>query len=130
MELMQRKLRYDEHRSFKLYHLCYYFSDPRFRNTDVKRVIDFKNGEEYAVRHFIIRAIQQLQYLQLDQALLIIRALRSNETVADPVVSKSLDRLGDGLAVVFDCTYYPEVLSKTRPTQPVKTLTAVQRKAE
>ena len=126
---MQRRLRYNEDRSFKLLHLCYYFSKPEFKNDDVKRIIDFKNQDEQAIRYFTIQALENLQYHQIDQDLFIIRALHSYETDADSVLDP-LDRLGDGIGTVFDCSYYSRVLSKTRVTKAIKSFTIAQRKAE
>jgi predicted amidophosphoribosyltransferase len=130
MELMQRKIRYNENIFFKMYHLCYYFSKPGLRNEDVKLILDFKNKDESAIRHFIIKALENLQHHTIDADLIIIRALHSFETVAGSEPDNALDRLGQSLSTVFDCTYYPEIISKTRPTGSIKSLTIAQRKKE
>lgn len=129
MELMQRRIRYSGDTFFKLYHLCYYFSRVSVNDENRKLVIDFKKAKEPAVRHFIVKALQFLEYREIDENLLVIRALHSRETTAEDELTP-LDRLGDSLASVLDCSYYPKILRKTKVTQPIKSLTFPQRAAE
>ena len=129
MELMQRRLRYSGNTYFKLYHLCYYFSRTSSLNEQKIKIHQFKKGNEQAMRHFIIRALQYLEPHKMDDELLVLRALHSYETKAQDLLSP-LDRLGDSIATVFGCSYYPGLLQKSRVTQPIKSLNIRQRMAE
>jgi len=130
MVLMERKLRYEGNRFFKLYHLCYYFSKSNDFSAERKLILDFKKGDENALRHFSILALKSLEGNHIDDDVFIIRALHSNELKVTDRNSSPLDRLGDSLATVFDCTYYPKILTKTNATQPVKSLSLIERKIE
>ncbi|RZK10516.1 MAG: ComF family protein [Flavobacterium sp.] len=130
MELMQRKLRYSRDSYFKLYHLCYYLSNSAFKNEDVQRIISFKERDVYTVRHFASLAIQYLLDQRMEQDLIIVRALHSNELKALANRNDPLDRIGKSLAATFNCFYKPELLRKTRVTKAVKLLNTQERKAE
>lgn len=130
LELMQRRLRYSAQSSFRLYHLCYYFSKSDKNDEDKKLIIDFKKGKEAAVRHFIVKALAFLEHHEMDEHLTILRPLHSHETYIRCEAPTPLDRLGWSLATVFDCLYTQDVLQKIRTTQPVKSLTIEQRVAE
>jgi len=127
---MRRKLRAAGGKNFDLYHLCYYLSKNTSRDKDQQLILDFKNNDEQAVRQFIIAAIDHLQHLGIDEDTLIIRALGSRETKADPNISKGLQRLGTSLSWVFDCDHFPSIIYKKRPTTTVKHLGIAEWRAE
>lgn len=129
MELMQRKLRYSADRSFNLYHLCYYLSKNIQKDADQKLLLDFKRYEEPAVRRLLIEAIDNLQYLNIDSDVMIVRALSSKEMKIGDWGSIALDRLGLSLSDVYDCNYLPSIVYKTRKVPSMKTLTFAERKA-
>jgi predicted amidophosphoribosyltransferase len=130
MEVMERKLRYSNTLTFKLYHLCYYFSRAEGYDADRQMVLDFKNEDEEAIRHFILEALAFFGHGHVDEDLIILRPMRSKETKYDHLNESPLDRLGDSIATVFHVTYYPSLLTKSRPTKQVKTLSPSMRKAE
>nr|MBB6234924.1 putative amidophosphoribosyltransferase [Mucilaginibacter sp. FT3.2] len=124
---MQRKLRYNWQLYFQLYHLCYYFSTQSYWDDDRKQVLEFKNNKENTIRRFISQSIISLLPRQMSRDLLIIRALSSNELVADTSGERSLDRLGNSLAATFGCEYLPRIVYKRKTTKPVKSLTLTDR---
>lgn len=128
MKLMHRKLRYDSNRSFDFIHLCYYLSKNEVKDDDQRRIIDFKQEDEQAVRYFIIEAINNLRFFDFTTDHFIVRALSSNELKANFNGNIGLERLGACLADVFDCTYYPSIIYKTKQTLPIKSLSAADRK--
>jgi predicted amidophosphoribosyltransferase len=127
MQLMQRKLRYQDKINFQLYHLCYYFSAPSFWDNDRKRVLEFKNNKERTIRTFISESINNLLLHQMSRDLVIIRALESNELEAGNPCDKPLDRLGNSLAATFGCYYLPQILHKRKATKPIKSLNLTNR---
>jgi predicted amidophosphoribosyltransferase len=127
MEFMQRKLRYSEERSFNLYHLCYYLSKNIQKDADQNLILDFKRYEEPAVRHLLVRAIENLQYLDIDNDLMIVRALSSSEMKIGDMGSIALDLLGLSLSDVYDCTYLPSIVFKKRKIPSVKALNITER---
>ncbi len=64
----------------------------------------------------------------MDADTVILRALNSHETFVTGTLTP-LDRLGNSLATVFDCTYYPAMLHKTKLTPSIKSLTLPEREA-
>ena len=128
MNLLHRKIRFDEKRSFDFYHLCYYMLRNEVKDNYQLLLLDFKKGKEKALRRFIIEAIGNLQFLDVDPYLVVLRALGSKELKVEPDVNVGLDRLGGSLAEVLDCSYYPNVITKTRPTGAIKHLSAAERK--
>ena len=130
MELMERELRYNEAISFRLYHLCYYFSTGNEWDEDRKRLIQFKNANEKAIRIFISQSIDILLSHRIEKELIIVRALSSKELVAEIETEQPLDRLGKGLSATFGCLYLPGALKKKHPTKPIKSLTITNRQKE
>src|ERR1700761_7287793 len=124
MKLMHRKLRYDHTRSFDFIHLCYYLSKNEVKDQDQRRIIDFKRGEEPAIRYLIIEAINNLRFFDFSTELIIVRALGSHELKATPDSDNGLERLGTSLAEVFNCTFYPDIIYKNRETSAMKALSA------
>src|ERR1700742_4367197 len=98
MELMHRKLRFSGERSFNLYHLCYYLSKSAYWDKDRRLVLDFKKYEEPAVKHFIVEALKGLEYFEINNRCLIVRALRAKELRFGDYGDVALDRLGASLA--------------------------------
>lgn len=126
---MQRTLRYDRDAYCTLYHLAYYFSKGPADDQDRKRLLAFKNCDEAAQRYFILNTLEALKRLEPAEDLVIIRPLGSSETSVDDT-SSPLDRLGDSIAMVYGCSYYPKIVTKLRVTKPVKTLNLMARKEE
>jgi len=98
-------------------------------DVDKQLILDFKNEEEVAIRQFILKALDFFGHGQMSDDLIVLRPLHSNETKIDSTLTP-LDRLGDSMASVFNCTYYPGLLTKSRATKQVKTLSPAMRKAE
>jgi predicted amidophosphoribosyltransferase len=130
MTLMRRQLRYSPNLSFDLYHLRYYLSKNPHRDADRELIRDFKQYEEPAVRSLIIEAIENCQYLDISDDLMIVRALKSSETTWGDMGTYAIDRLAESIASVFECGYEPSAVYKKRQTKPVKTLSFGERKAE
>jgi hypothetical protein len=93
-----------------------------------KTIIDFKNCEEYAVRHLVIESLEKLQYLDIPGYLLVVRAFGNKELTHGDMGTGSLDRLGVSISGVFDWEYDPAVIYKKR-TVPIKSLSILQRQA-
>jgi len=129
MQFMQRTLRYAANAYCTLYHLAYYFSKGPANDEDRKRVLAFKNGDESAQRYFILNTLDALKKQEPAEDLVVLRALSSTEISADDS-SSPLDRLGDSIAMVYGCSYYPKIVTKNRPTRPLKTLNLSERKEE
>ncbi|MFS2185580.1 ComF family protein [Mucilaginibacter sp. Mucisp84] len=129
MDLMKRRLRYSETKFFSFYHLHYYFSKEAEIGGVRKMILDFKRYEEAAVRHFIMEALETMQLLDMEDYVLIVRALSSQELVIGDMGRGSVDRLGQSLAAVFGWDYDPEVIYKKRHALPVKTMRILQRQA-
>ena len=113
-----------------MYHLCYYFSSESAWDNDRRKVINFKKGDEFAIRRFIADAINLLLKQEMDKELIIIRALNSKEIVPEINGGQSLDRLGQSLAATFGCHFVPTILVKRHLTRPVKSLTLTKRQIE
>jgi len=126
---MQRTLRYANDAYCTLYHLAYYFSRGSFNDQDRKRLLAFKNGEELAQRYFILNTLDALRKQEPPEELIILRALGSSELSTEDNISP-LDRLGDSIAMVYGCSYYPKIVTKSRVTSPLKTLNLLERKKE
>ena len=130
MQLMQRTLRYTDNAYCTLYHLAYYFSKGPADDQDKKRLLAFKNGEEHAQRYFILNTLDALKKQEPAEDLVVLRALGSAEKAADDDRLSPLDRLGDSIALVYGCSYYPKIVTKHRATRPLKTLNLTARKEE
>lgn len=129
MQFMQRTLRYADDAYCALYHLVYYFSRGPANDQDRKRLLAFKNGDEQAQRYFILNTLEALKKQQPAEDLLVLRAFSSAEMSAEDS-SSPLDRLGDSIAMVYGCSYFPKIVIKNRPTRPLKTLNLPERKEE
>jgi hypothetical protein len=129
MQFMQRTLRYADDAYCALYHLAYYFSRGPADDQDRKRLLAFKNGDEHAQRYFILNTLDALKKQEPAEDLVVLRALSSTEISADDS-SSPLDRLGDSIAMVYGCSYYPKIVTKNRLTRPLKTLNLSERKEE
>ena len=127
---MERRIRYKDNRFFKLYHLCYYFSKGDEQRYDRRMILDFKRGDEAAVCHLVASAVRLMEQNKMDDDLVIVRALSSDEVVWKSDAHRPLDRLGNSLATMYDCSYYPKILRKTKVIRAVKSFGLNGRTAE
>jgi hypothetical protein len=84
-------------------------------------IINFKNGNPEHVQAWIDCAVRRVRYLR-PQGFLLVRALRSSETTVALDSDQPLDRLGQAIAAKCKATWLPQLLTKSRPTQPLHTL--------
>jgi predicted amidophosphoribosyltransferase len=130
MELMKRKIRHRSENSFVLYHLAYYYAGDLTHDIMARLIIDFKKGDEAAIRYFIAKSIWYLSKQRMKRTMVIVRTLGHSEIGPAHNAGSPVNRLAISLSAVFGCRYIPELIMKTRRTKPMKTLTFADRQVE
>lgn len=112
------------------WYLCYYVPYPEHKKADIvtNALIDFKEGEDYAVDAWTSIVVQELKAkgIKFD---IVVRALSSKELKASG--DKPMDHLGKNLVANIGGVYLPAALTKTAVTTPMhKIKKAVDRASE
>jgi len=96
-----------------------YYHKPTLSGHDEtsKQLLKFKNGNEDTINKWISLIIQNCNFPPVDY---IVRPLSSEET--ELTYDKPLDKLGDALYEKYATDYWPDLLTKSRPTKPLKLL--------
>jgi hypothetical protein len=127
---MERRIKFDEHRFIKLWHLFYYLPSKSAWDNNAQLILDFKNNLKSATDYLVDCAIREIKGYCLGEEIFIIRALRSTEVRASSEQLSALDVLGRGVAAAIGGIYIPQLLMKKRVTVPLKSLGAKAREAE
>lgn len=113
------------------HYFLYPYLPLRSREDSVSRsLLRFKQRLQPDLDHWIGLAVDSLKSIRPAPETVILRPLAHDETIVNPTFSGGLDLLGRALALELACRYLPQLLVKTRPTLPNKSLTRGQRRME
>lgn len=127
---MERRIKFGDNKSIKLWHLFYYFPSKSAWDNNAQLILDFKSNSRSAAEYLLDCSLRELQGYELKEEILVIRGLKSSETRAVLDKWSAMDWLGQGIATGIGGIYIPQLLEKKRVTQPLKQLRARQREGE
>jgi hypothetical protein len=127
---MERKIKFDDTRFIKLWHLFYYFPRKSSWDNNAQLILDFKSNSRSAAEYLLDCALRELRGYNLNEEIFVIRGLRSEETRAVSDKGYAMDWMGQGIATGIGGIYVPQLLMKSRVTQPLKMLRVRERELE
>lgn len=127
---MERKIKFDDRRFIKLWHLFYYFPRNSMWDNNAQLILDFKRDIRSAGDYLLQCMLRELRGHQLNEEIIVIRALKSSELKVGTGTANALDYLGQGIATGISGIYIPQLLIKTRVNSPLKELRAREREKE
>lgn len=127
---MERRIKFDDTRFIKLWHLFYYFPRKSAWDNNAQLILDFKSNSRSAAEYLLDCALRELRGYKLNEEIFVIRGLKSNETRAISDAGYAMDWLGQGIATGIGGIYIPQLLMKKRATQQLKQLRARERENE
>jgi hypothetical protein len=127
---MERKIKFDDRRFIKLWHLFYYFPRKSSWDNNAQLILDFKTNSKPATEYLLECALRELRAYHLKEEIIVIRALKSTELKPGDGKVIALDMLGQGIATGIKGIYIPQLLCKKRLTKPLKDFDASGRERE
>lgn len=95
-----------------------------------RSLIRFKKALADDLQAWIDCAVKELKSLLFPIDLIILRALSADETIINTNKKTALDKLGKAISNDLSTTWMTDLIMKKKPTRPLKTLSAIERKNE